>query len=458
MSDLSKLPPHFTWGVATAAYQIEGAAAEDGRKPSIWDTFSRVPGAVDNGDTGDVACDHYHRWPEDVELMRRLGVDAYRFSVAWPRVVPDGTGPVNPAGLAFYDRLVDGLLTVGIRPLVTLYHWDLPQALQDRGGWPERATAEAFAEYAGLVAGRLGDRVTDWVTVNEPLCISWIGHLEGKMAPGERDLTRAIATSHHVLLGHGLATAAIRAASPTPASVGIVLNPSPCEPASDRPEDVAAAIRADGHVNRWWLDPLYGRGYPADMIETYGVEPPVHPGDLECIATPTDFLGLNYYFRQVIVDDPQGPVPYARQIPVLGAVHTAMDWEVHPAGLEELLVSVHEEYAPNRIMVTESGSAWHDELTPEGTVEDKERTDHLEQHLEACAAAAARGVPIDGYFVWSLLDNFEWAYGYDKRFGLVHVDYPTQRRTMKASGLRYAELIREHRRLVGDVESSAPTV
>ncbi|WP_375155051.1 GH1 family beta-glucosidase [Micromonospora sp. 4G55] len=451
--DLSKLPPDFRWGVATSAYQIEGAVRADGRAPSIWDTFCEVPGAVDNGDTGAVACDHYHRWPEDVALMRQLGVGAYRFSVAWPRVRPDGVGRVNPAGLDFYDRLVDAVLAAGIRPVVTLYHWDLPQALQDRGGWPERSTAEAFADYAAVVAARLGDRVTDWCTVNEPLCVAWIGHLEGRMAPGERDLARAVRTAHHVLLGHGLATQAVRAHAARPAAIGPVLNLSPCEPASDRPADVAAARRMDGHVNRWWLDPLHGRGYPADMLATYGVEPPVRGDDLTVIATPTDFLGVNYYFRQVVADDPDGPPPYARQVPVPGATQTAMGWEAYPAGLEDLLVAVTEEYAPARIMVTESGAAWPDRVTAEGTVEDPERTAYLEGHLAACAAARERGVPLDGYFAWSLLDNFEWAYGYDKRFGLVHVDYATQRRTVKASGLRYAELIRAHQRLAGSSEA-----
>nr|WP_217634887.1 GH1 family beta-glucosidase [Micromonospora pattaloongensis] len=451
------LPPEFVWGVATSAYQIEGAVAADGRAPSIWDTFCRVPGAIDNADTGDAACDHYHRWAEDVALMSRLGVDAYRFSVAWPRVIPDGTGPVNARGLDFYDRLVDALLAAGIRPFVTLYHWDLPQALQERGGWPERATAEAFADYAAVVAGRLGDRVADWNTVNEPLCVAWIGHLEGRMAPGERDLARAVRASHHILLGHGLATRAIRAHAARPASVGIVLNLSPCEPGSDRPEDVAAAVRADGHTNRWWLDPLYGRGYPADMIATYGVEPPVRPGDLDTIATPTDFLGVNYYFRQVVVDDPDGPAPFARQIPVPGAVTTAMGWEAYPAGLERLLVSVAEEYRPGRLFITENGAAWPDRVTPVGTVDDSERTEYLEQHLAACAAAVARGVPLAGYFAWSLLDNFEWSYGYDKRFGLVHVDYETQARTVKASGHRYAALIRAHQQLSRAVAGPAPT-
>jgi beta-glucosidase len=443
--DLSTLSPEFIWGVATAAYQIEGAVAADGRKPSIWDTFCRVPGAIDNADTGDVACDHYHRWREDLQLMRRLGVDAYRFSVAWPRVVPDGVGPVNPAGLDFYDRLVDALLAENITPLVTMYHWDLPQALQDKGGWPERSTAYALADYAAVVAERLGDRVTHWNTINEPLCVAWIGHLEGRMAPGVRDVRQAVPASHHVLLGHGLVTQAIRANAASTPSVGIVFNLSPCEPATDRPEDVAAAKRADGHTNRWWLDPVFGRGYPADMVETYGVEPPVQAGDLDLIATPTDFLGVNYYFRQVVADDPGGAPPHAKQVEVPGALETAMGWEVYADGLEQTLCAVAETYHPQRIIVTESGSAWPDDVTAAGEIDDKARIEHLEQHLAAVAAAARKGVPVAGYFVWSLLDNFEWAYGYDKRFGLVRVDYDTQERTIKQSGYRYAEIIAEHR-------------
>ncbi|MGC9665910.1 GH1 family beta-glucosidase [Planosporangium sp. 12N6] len=435
----------FVWGVATSAYQIEGAVAEDGRSPSIWDTFCRVPGAIAGGDTGDVACDHYHRWPEDVELMRRLGVDSYRFSVAWPRVIPGGTGAVNASGLDFYDRLVDALCAAGIRPFVTLYHWDLPQALQDRGGWPARDTAYALADYAAVVGARLGDRVADWFTINEPLCSAWIGHLEGTMAPGERDLRRAVPAAHHLLLGHGLAVAALRASSPGPVRVGAVVNLSPVEPASDDPRDVAAARRSDGHTNRWWLDPLYGRGYPADMVAEYGFAPPVRDGDLDVIATPTEHVGLNYYFRQVVVDDPDGPAPRARQVPVSGAHQTAMDWEVHPDGLEELLLRLHREYAAPTIYVTENGAAFADSVTADGTVEDKERLSYLEDHVAATRRAARAGVPVAGYFAWSLLDNFEWAYGYDKRFGLIHVDYDTQRRTVKASGHRYAEMIREHR-------------
>jgi len=443
---MNDFPPDFVWGVATSAYQIEGAVAEDGRRPSIWDTFCRVPGAIDNGDTGDVACDHYHRWPQDIAVMRRLGVDAYRFSIAWPRILPDGTGAVNAAGLDFYDRLVDGLLDAGIRPYATLYHWDLPQALQDRGGWPARDTAYALAEYAAVVADRLVDRVGDWFTLNEPLCSAWIGYLEGRMAPGVRDLGQAVRASHHLLLGHGLAASALRAAGDV--RVGAVLNLSPCEPATDDPRDIAAAMRADGHTNRWWLDPLHGRGYPADMIDVYGTPPPVQGDDLATIAAPMDHFGLNYYFRQVVTDDPAGIAPYARMVAVPDARYTAMDWEVHPDGLEELLTRTAEEYKVPRVYVTENGSAWSDEVAPDGRIEDKDRLGYLEDHLAAAARAARRGAPLGGYFVWSLLDNFEWAYGYAKRFGLVHVDYPTQRRTIKASGHRYADIIRDHRRAV----------
>ncbi|MFI7288482.1 GH1 family beta-glucosidase [Streptomyces anulatus] len=443
MSDLNALPADFTWGVATAAYQIEGAVTEDGRSPSIWDTFSHTPGTIDGGDTGDVACDHYHRVPEDIGLIKQLGADAYRFSVAWPRVVPGGDGPVNKAGLDFYDRLVDGLLEAGVTPFATLYHWDLPQALQDRGGWTVRETSEHFAAYASHVVERLGDRVKDWATLNEPLCSAWIGHLEGRMAPGLTDLTAAVRASYHLHLGHGLAVRAIRAAS-SDARIGIVNNLSPIEPASASEADVAAARRADGHINRWWLDPILGRGYPQDMVEEYGVELPVRPGDLETIAAPLDWLGLNYYFRQIVTADPDGTAPHAKQVSVPGARLTHMDWEVHAEGLEQLLLRLTEEYGVQRIYVTENGSAYEDVVAADGSVHDPERVRYLEEHLASCARAVDKGAPLAGYFAWSLMDNFEWAYGYDKRFGLVHVDYATQRRTVKSSGRRYAELVREH--------------
>ncbi|MGW3113376.1 GH1 family beta-glucosidase [Streptomyces sp. NPDC001091] len=444
--DLAALPADFRWGTATSAYQIEGAVAEDGRSPSIWDTFSHTPGKIDGDDNGDTACDHYHRWRDDLGLMRRLGVDMYRLSVAWPRVMPGGDGPVNPKGLAFYDELTDALLEAGITPSVTLYHWDLPQVLQDRGGWPERDTAEHFAAYASAVAERLGDRVTHWATLNEPLCSAWIGHLEGKMAPGWTDLTAAVRASYHLLLGHGLATQAIRAAAPD-AEIGIVTNLSTVHAATDSPEDMAAAHRQDGHVNRWWLDPVHGRGFPADMVEVYGVQLPEKPGDLETIATPLDWLGLNYYMPAHVADDPEGPAPYTRSVRREGVPRTGMDWEIDASGIETLLLRLTEEYGARKLYVTENGSSFPDLVGPDGTVDDPERRDYLETHLAACASAARKGVPLAGYFAWSLLDNFEWAYGYAKRFGLFHVDYATQARTMKASGRRYAEIIDAHRSL-----------
>ncbi|MFE5617651.1 GH1 family beta-glucosidase [Streptomyces sp. NPDC056463] len=446
--DLDAFPAGFSWGTATSAYQIEGAVAEDGRGPSIWDTFSRTPGAVDNGDHGDVACDHYHRWPEDIALMGRLGADAYRLSIAWPRVFPAGDGPLNVPGLDFYDRLVDGLLDAGVTPSVTLYHWDLPQALQERGGWAERETAEHFARYAGVVAARLGDRVGQWATLNEPLCSAWIGHLEGRMAPGLTDLTAAVRASYHLLLGHGLAVRAVRAAVPD-AQVGIVTNHSTVAPASTRPEDVAAASRADGHTNRWWLDPVYGRGFPADMRQVYGVELPERPGDLDLIAAPLDWHGVNYYFPVTVADDPDGPVPYAREVRLPDVPRTGMDWQIDGDGLEAVLLRLTDDYGARRLYVTENGSAFADSVGPDGTVDDPERTAYLEEHVAACARAVRKGAPLAGYYAWSLLDNFEWAYGYDKRFGLVHVDYATQRRTVKGSGRRYADIIRAHRDLTG---------
>ncbi|HZB31825.1 MAG TPA: GH1 family beta-glucosidase [Streptosporangiaceae bacterium] len=449
MNDLDALPADFVWGVATSAYQIEGAAAEDGRSASIWDTFAHTPGNVDGGHTGDVACDHYHRWPEDIELMKRLGVDAYRFSIAWPRVVPGGAGPVNPAGLAFYDRLVDALLEAGITPFPTLFHWDLPQALQDRGGWAARETAEHFAAYASYVGAALGDRVTRWATLNEPMCVAWIGHIEGRHAPGLSDIGVAVPASYHLLLAHGLGAQALRATVPG-AEVGIVHLVHPCEPGGDRyadvrEADVRAATRYDGHHNRWWLDPVHGRGFPADMIDVYGVDLPERPGDLDAIGVSLDWLGVNYYNPSVVVDDAGGPPPYGRLSPPAGTRRTMLDWEIRAEGLERMLLRVSADYRPARLYVTENGSAWPDTVGPDGRVHDPERAAYLDEHVAACARAAGRGAPVAGYFAWSLMDNFEWAYGYDARFGLVHVDYATQVRTIKDSGLRYNDIIRRHR-------------
>jgi beta-glucosidase len=439
-------PDDFLWGTATAAYQIEGAIAEDGRGPSIWDTFSHTAGKTFNADTGDVACDHYHRWQTDVKLMQELGCQAYRFSIAWPRVLPNGTGQPNVQGLDFYDRLVDELLAANITPFVTLYHWDLPQALQDKGGWANRETVEAFVEYADTVVARLGDRVTHWITHNEPWCVGFLGHYFGEHAPGARDLRTALQVIHHVLLSHGRAVPVLRSAR-AGAQVGITLNLSPCYPASDSAEDSAAAQRFDGFMNRWFLDPLYGRGYPEDMAALYqAILPQMDTHDLDIIATPTDFLGINYYFptvvRAVSLDvNPLGAQPRAtEEAAAAGREITAMGWEVDAQGLNTLLARVQHDYMPKAIYITENGAAFDDHVT-DGTVNDPQRISYLQSHFSATHAAMTNGAPVRGYFVWSFMDNFEWAYGYSKRFGLIYVDYPTQTRILKESARWYQRVI-----------------
>ena len=450
------MPGDFVWGVATSAYQVEGAVAEDGRLPSIWDTFSHTPGKVAGDDTGDVACDHYHRWRHDIALMKTIGVDAYRFSIAWPRVRPNGDGPVNAAGLGFYDLLVDALLAAGITPYPTLYHWDLPQALQDRGGWTVRDTAERFAEYAGIVTAALGDRVTQWATLNEPRCAAWIGHLEGRHAPGISDISAAVPASYHLLLGHGLAAQAIRAQRPG-AQVGLVNLHGACEPASARATDVAAAARLDGHANRWWLDPIHGRGFPEDMLRVYRMDLPSKAGDDETIAAPLDWLGVNYYTPSVVADDPEGPPPYAREVTAqAGAPRTLLDWEIRADGLEQVLLRLTREYGAQRILVTENGSAWADTVALDGRVHDPERLRYLQEHVASCARAIQLGVPLAGYFAWSLLDNLEWADGYRPRFGLVYVDFATQRRVLKDSGAAYADIIKTQRARSSDSPVAYP--
>ncbi len=439
-------PDGFLWGTATAAYQIEGAVHEDGRGPSIWDTFSHTPGKTYEGHTGDVACDHYHRWPEDIRLLRDLGAPAYRFSIAWPRILPEGVGTVNERGLAFYERLVDALLEAGITPFVTLYHWDLPQALQDRGGWAERATVEAFATYADIVVRRLGDRVRYWITHNEPWVVAYLGHYEGVHAPGLQDLATAIRVSHHLLLSHGLAAQAIRAAC-SQASLGITLNLSPALPASDAPADHEAATRLDGVLNRWFLDAVFGRGYPADILAAFApyYQPPLE--DLLTIAQPLDFLGVNYYapafVRAVTPEEkPLGleSLPPA-ELAQRGYELTDMGWPVVPDGLEQLLLRLQRDYAPPAIYVTENGAAYPDQVV-DGRVQDDRRIAYLAAHFAAAHRALEAGVPLRGYFVWSLLDNFEWAFGYSKRFGIVYVDYHTLARLPKASYDWYQEVIR----------------
>ncbi|HVV21198.1 MAG TPA: GH1 family beta-glucosidase [Pseudonocardiaceae bacterium] len=445
---IDTLPSSFRWGVATSAYQIEGAVAEDGRTPSIWDTYCRVPGAVHDGDNGDVACDHYHRMASDVTLIGDLGVDTYRFSVAWPRVQPGGSGPANPLGLGFYDRLVDALLARGIDPWVTLYHWDLPQELEDAGGWPARDTAYRFADYAMLVFDHLSDRVRHWTTLNEPWCSAMLGYAWGRQAPGREDLPAAMDAVHHLLLGHGLATQRMRRPG---YELGITLNMAHASPETDSEADRDAVRRADGMGFRLYLDPLVHGAYPADVVDDLarqGIRLPVRDGDLEIIAEPIDVLGVNYYsaYRYSGVDEQGRTVdadglPVSRSVP-LGTPVTAMGWEIVPEGITELLVRLSRDYPGLPIVITENGAAFDDVADHTGFVVDDDRVAYLAGHLRAVAAAIARGADVRGYFAWSLLDNFEWSYGYEKRFGIVRVDYETQARIPKQSALWYRDTIR----------------
>jgi beta-glucosidase len=421
-----------------SAYQVEGAADAEGRGESIWDRFSSTPGKVVNGDNGAVACDSYHRYREDVALVKELGLDAFRFSIAWPRVVPGGTGPVNPAGLDFYDRLVDELLAAGIEPFVTLYHWDLPQPLEERGGWPVRDTASAFAEYVDVVSRRLGDRVSHWITQCEPWVIAWLGYGLGEHAPGRRSEADALAAAHHVLLGHGLAADVLRGHS-ADARVGITIDLVAFHPLTDSPDDRAAVVRSDGFRNRWILDPVLRGAYPQDMLELYEpILPPIREGDLRTIAAPLDFLGVNYYTRSVVRADPAGGSPVTVEDD--DAERTAMGWEVYPDGLHELLVRLRDEYELPPLYVTENGAAYADRRD-NGTVHDPQRISYVERHLAAIERAIADGIPVRGYFLWSLLDNFEWAFGYSRRFGIVYVDYETLERVPKASYHWYRDVI-----------------
>jgi beta-glucosidase len=443
-------PDGFLWGAATASYQIEGAHDEDGRSPSIWDTFCRTPGKVANGDTGDVACDHYHRMPADVALIKSLGVDSYRFSVSWPRVQPGGSGPVNPAGLAFYDKLVDELLAAGIDPWVTLYHWDLPQELEDAGGWPVRDTAYRFADYAMLVFDKLRDRVGTFTTLNEPWCSAWLGYHAGIHAPGRRDFDDMLGAVHHLLLGHGLATQRMRAAAPGSHTLGITLNMGTADPLTDTDLDREAARRADGMGLRIYLDPLRHGRYPADVVSELALRGsafPVRDGDLEIIATPFDVLGVNFYFGQDFAGtDLDGNTHDKLGEPVVRAVlpdtpRTAMDWPITPDRFTRLLVRLHRDYPGLPMVVTENGAAFDDTPDAAGYVTDDNRTAYLAAHLAAVADARAQGADVRGYFAWSLMDNFEWAEGYAKRFGIVHVDYETQTRTPKQSALWFRDTI-----------------
>jgi beta-glucosidase len=442
-------PAGFIWGTATAAYQIEGAGDKDGRGMSIWDTFTRQPGRIQDGSNGDVACDHYHRWPADLDLMAELGLKAYRFSIAWPRILPEGTGKVNQAGLDFYSRLVDGLLERGIQPYVTLYHWDLPQALQDQGGWPQRTTAESFGEYSRVVGRRLGDRVQHWITHNEPMVMAYLGHLLGQHAPGVQDLMAALATAGNLLVSHGLAVQALRSVCPANAQVGITLNLSPVHPASETDLDRQAALRHDLATNRLFLDPVLKGSLPDELAELLGpLLPQLSPADLKVISEPIDFLGINYYSRTVVRHAPDSPLHQVAQVQPSGSEYSQM-WEIYPDGIRELLTRVWKDYGATysrglRLLVTENGICVPDGVDYDGRVRDYRRIRYLRDHLGALWQAMQEGVPLDGYFVWSFPDNFEWAFGYTLRFGLVYVDYATQQRIVKDSGHWYAKVIRDN--------------
>jgi beta-glucosidase len=435
-------PNEFVWGAATAAYQIEGATEADGRGESIWDRFSHTPGRVANGDTGDRACEHYYRWREDLDVMSSLGLQGYRFSISWPRIQPDGRGPANQKGIDFYRRLSEGLLERGIAPLATLYHWDLPQALEDEGGWTSREVADRFEVYAELVFEGLGDLVDDWVTHNEPWVTSFLGYGYGTKAPGVKDWRAALASAHHVLLSHGKAVAAFRAGRGT-GRIGITLDLTHVY------GDAEAALRFDGNRNRWFLDPVLRGGYPADMVDLYeerlGPLEFIQPGDLEEIAAPIDFLGVNFYQPAVVqLDGDRGPIG-VEELPPDGPT-TAMGWRVAPDALTELLLRLKRDYGDLPLLITENGASFDDPpIDGTGVVEDAQRVDYLRGHIAAVERAVGAGVDVRGYYVWSLLDNFEWEHGYSSRFGIVGVDFESQRRTPKRSALWYRDLITEHR-------------
>ncbi|WP_433355395.1 GH1 family beta-glucosidase [Microtetraspora malaysiensis] len=461
-------PTGFVWGAATSAYQIEGAVAADGRGTSVWDTFVNQPGHVVGGENADVAIDHYNRYREDVRLMAGLGLTAYRFSVSWPRIQPDGAGAVNAKGLDFYKRLVDELLAHGVDPWLTLYHWDLPQALEDAGGWPERDTAARFADFAALVHDALGDRVTNWSTVNEPWCAAFLGYASGEHAPGRREPAAAIRAAHHLNLAHGLSTQAMRAQR-ADSLIGGCVNLYAISPATDSEADRDAARRIDGLQNRFFLDALLKGAYPEDVLEDLRAVTDtdfIQDGDLSLIGAPLDTLLVNYYSRFTVSGAPGGArsaaaAPTDSGSPWVGSEHvgfvnggrpvTAMGWEIDDSGLYELLTRLARDYPSVPLVISENGAAFDDELTTDGRVHDQERLAYIDAHLRTCHAAIEAGVPLRGYFAWSLMDNFEWAWGYGKRFGLVYVDYPTQRRVLKDSALWYAEAAR-HGGLPGAAE------
>ena len=444
MESRLSFPKDFLWGAATAAYQIEGAWNEDNKGPSIWDTFSHTPGKIFQGQTGDIAADHYHHWKEDVDLMKTLGLHAYRFSVSWPRILPAGKGAINQAGIDFYSRLVDYLLENDITPFITLYHWDLPQALQDEGGWTNRDTTAYFSDYCRIMADKLSDRVTYWTTFNEPAVVVMDGHLFGSHAPGIQDFTAAVKVAHHLLLAHGMGLQAMRNIAHHPIKAGIVLNTADVQPATDSEEDQQAAVRANTFLLGLMLDPLYKGKYPDLLADAFGsMLPPTLEDDLKIIASPMDFQGLNYYSRVVVRNNPAIPLMGFEEVPMHGDDFSEM-WEVYPQGLGNVLEQVWKEYHPARIIITENGTCVADGVDEDGNVRDPRRLQYIQDHLAQVHACIQKGLPIFGYLVWSLMDNFEWARGYSKRFGVIYVDFETRQRIIKQSGFWYSQVIRQN--------------
>jgi len=440
-----RFPEGFIWGSITAAYQIEGAWNEDGKGVSIWDTFTHTPGKIERGENADVAVDHYHRFPEDIGLMKELGLKAYCLSLSWSRILPEGRGKVNQAGLDFYDRLIDELLEHGIDPYVMLYHWDLPQALQEQGGWGNRTIFEPFNEYATVVARRFGDRVRNWVTHNEPMVITYAGNVLGNLAPGLQDPMLGLSVAHNLLVSHGQAVKILRTELPARSRIGIIINITPTYPASPGQADVEAAIRYDGMVNRLFLDPIFKGAYPKDILKmTEGIFPEIQPGDMQTISEPLDFLGVNYYSRAVMKQNSDEFLIGAEQVYPEGNEYSQM-WEIYPEGFYDVLTRVHAEYHPKEILVTENGVCVPDGVDFDGRIRDERRIRYLGSHIREMHRAIEDGVPVRGYFHWTLMDNFEWAFGYRMRFGLVYVDFETQKRTIKDSGRWFARLAESNR-------------
>lgn len=444
MNNKISFPSKFLWGAATASYQIEGGWNEDGKGPSIWDTFTHQPGKIFENQTGDIACNHYHLCADDISLMKQIGLTAYRFSVSWSRVLPEGIGSVNQKGLDFYDFIVDELLKNNIEPFLTLYHWDLPQALQDKGGWANRDIMQWFGEYTYVLVQKLSDRVRHWATLNEPMVVVGAGHLFGEHAPGIQDITATLATAHHLLIAHGNAVEVIRENAKVKPEVGIVLSLSTVHPASSKEEDIKAAQRTDSFLNKTMLEPLFKAAYPEDLMAQLGaLFPAIEPDDMKVISTPLDFLGINYYSRNVVANDPEVPVLEFKEIKPVGNPYSQM-WEVYPEGLFEVIERVWKDYHPAKIFITENGICVADAPDFDGRVRDPRRIQYIQDHLIQVNKAIAKKLPVEGYFVWSLMDNFEWAYGYNYRFGIIHTDFSTQKRTIKDSGYWYQKIIKDN--------------